>query len=121
MSYPKIIAKNSICESPVSFIDIYPTLIDFAGIPKKEGLDGKSLKDLLINPSMEWNRPVLSTYGKGNHAVRSGKWRYIQYRDGSSELYDHKNDPNEWHNLSGKKTFENIVQNFKKIIPSTEK
>ena len=91
MSYPKIIAKNSICESPVSFIDIYPTLVDLAGIPKKEGLDGKSLKELLVNPSMKWNRPVLSTYGKGNHAVRSGKWRYIQYRDGSSELYNHQN------------------------------
>ena len=94
VSYPKKIAKNSICESPVSFIDIYPTLVDLAGIPKKEGLDGKSLKELQVNPSIEWNRPVLSTYGKGNHAVRSGKWRYIQYKDGSSELYDHQNDPN---------------------------
>ena len=121
VSYPKKIAKNSICESPVSFIDIYPTLVDLAGIPKKEGLDGKSLKELLVNPSMEWNRPVLSTYGKGNHAVRSGKWRYIEYRDGSSELYDHQNDPNEWYNLSGKESFEKVVQNLKKIIPSTEK
>jgi arylsulfatase A-like enzyme len=121
ISYPKIIAKNSISESPVSFIDIYPTLVDLAGIPKKEGLDGRSLKKLLVNPSMEWNRPVLSTYGKGNHAVRSGKWRYIQYRDGSSELYDHQNDPNEWYNLSDKEDSQEIVKRLKKVIPVKEK
>ena len=121
VSYPKTIAENSICEYPVSFIDIFPTLIDLAGIPKKEDLDGKSLKELLINPSMKWNRPVLSTYGKGNHAVRSGKWRYIQYRDGSSELYDHQNDPNEWYNLSNKEESQEVIKRLKKVIPVKER
>jgi arylsulfatase A-like enzyme len=121
VSYPKTIAENSICEYPVSFIDIFPTLIDLAGIPKKEDLDGKSLKELLINPTMKWNRPVLSTYGKGNHAVRSGKWRYIQYRDGSSELYDHQNDPNEWYNLSNKEESQEVIKRLKKVIPVKER
>jgi len=38
--------------------------------------------------------------GKGNHAVRSDRWRYIRYRTGEEELYDHQNDPNEWNNLA---------------------
>ena len=79
------------------------------------------LKELLINPSKKWNRPVLSTYGKGNHAVRSGKWRYIQYKDGSSELYNHQNDPNEWYNLSDKEDSQEIVKRLKKVIPVKEK
>ena len=32
--------------------------------------------------------------------MRSEKWRYITYADGSEELYDMVNDPNEWTNLA---------------------
>lgn len=121
VSYPSKIEKNKICEAPVSFIDIYPTLIDLAGISKKNNLDGESLLDLLQDTSMDWDRPVLSTYGRGNHAVRSENWRYIQYRDGSNELYNHENDPNEWHNLSGYIEYEGIIKRLKKTIPKNEK
>ena len=41
------------------------------------------------------------SYGRLNHAVRSERWRYIRYRDGSEELYDHEADPLEWKNLAG--------------------
>ena len=121
VSYPSKIEKNKICETPVSFIDIYPTLVDLAGIPKKENLDGESLVDLLKNTSMNWDRPVLSTYGKGNHAVRSGKWRYIEYSDGSNELYNHQNDPNEWYNLSKNSDYKTVIKSLKKTIPTIEK
>jgi hypothetical protein len=33
--------------------------------------------------------------------VRSRDWRYIQYGDGTEELYDHREDPDEWNNLAG--------------------
>ena len=121
VSYPSKIQKNKICDAPVSLIDIYPTLIDLAGIPKKEDLDGESLVDLMENTLMNWDRPVLSTYGKGNHAVRSGNWRYIQYRDGSSELYNHQNDPNEWYNLSKNNDYKIVIKRLKKTIPINEK
>ena len=121
ISYPRKIQKNKICETPVSFIDIYPTLVDLAGIPNKEDLDGESLVDLLENPSMNQNRPVLSTYGKGNHAVRFENWRYIQYKDGSNELYNHESDPNEWYNLSENADFKGVIERLKKAIPVSEK
>lgn len=121
ISYPKKIQKNKICQAPVSLIDIYPTLVDLAGISKKEDLDGESLLDLLKNPSMKWDRSVLSTYGKGNHAVRSENWRYIQYRDGSNELYNHDHDPNEWYNLSENTNYKGVIERLKKIIPIHEK
>ena len=121
VSYPRKIKKNKICEAPVSFIDIYPTLVDLAGISKKENLDGESLLELLQNPSMKWVRPVLSTYGKGNHAVRYKNWRYIQYKDGSSELYNHQEDPNEWYNLSENADYNGVIERLKKTIPISEK
>jgi arylsulfatase A-like enzyme len=101
-SVPKGIAKNQLCQRPVSLIDIYPTLIDLCGLPKREGLDGQSLKPLLENPDRKWERPVVITYGFKNHAVQTERWRYIQYHDGGQELYDHDADPNEWTNLAAK-------------------
>jgi arylsulfatase A-like enzyme len=60
---PKGVARDQLCQRPVSLIDIYPTLIDLCGLPKREGLDGHSLKPLLENPKREWDRPVVMTYG----------------------------------------------------------
>ena len=44
-------------------------------------------------------------------------WRYIQYRDGSEELYDHKNDPNEHTNLAGFSEYREVLEDHKKHIP----
>ena len=57
---------------------------------------------LLTNLDAVWDQPAVMTYGKGNHAVRSKRWRYIHYSDGSQELYDQDSDSNEWRNLAGK-------------------
>ena len=54
---------------------------------------------------------------KGNHAVRTEQWRYIHYADGSEELYDHKNDPHEWHNVAGDEKNKNVIKNLKKYVP----
>ena len=61
------------------------------------------------------------TFGEGNHAVRTNRWRYIQYYDGTNELYDHKNDPNEWINISGNKKYINIIEELRQHIPKKEK
>jgi arylsulfatase A-like enzyme len=55
--------KDQLCESPVSLIDIYPTLIDLCGLPERAGLDGQSLKPLLENTDRKRERPVVITYG----------------------------------------------------------
>lgn len=88
-----------LCDHPVSLLDIYPTLIDLAGLSELNSHDGVSLKPLLQDPTTQWNRPAVIEYQRGNAAVRSSRYRYIRYRSGSEELYDHKTDPNEWRNL----------------------
>ncbi len=121
VSYPSKIPQNKICNAPVSLIDLYPTLVDLANLPQKSGLDGKSLVGLLKNPIQNYHRPVRITYGKGNHAIRYGKWRYINYKDGGDELYDHENDPHEWLNLSKKAEHQELIQKLKKYLPKREK
>ena len=102
----------------VSLIDLYPTLIELCVVPAREGLDGQSLVPLLRDPQREWTRPVLTTFGYQNHAVRTERWRYIRYEDGGEELYDHSNDPNEWHNLASQSQHAGVIAKLKRALPT---
>lgn len=89
------------CDRAVSLMDIYPTLLDLCGLPAKADNSGRSLKPLLANPQTKWDHPAITCLHEVNeYSVSSERWRYIHYRDGGEELYDLKNDPEEWHNLA---------------------
>lgn len=110
--------KGKVSERTVNLLDIYPTLVDLCALPAKKGLEGKSLVPLLKNPAVAWNIPSVTTHGKNNHAVRSERYRYIRYKDGSEELYDHHNDPGEFKNLAGNPGFEKIKKEHINWLPS---
>ena len=97
---PKAAGNGGVSERTVGLIDIYPTLADLCELEAPSNLDGESFRSLLQNPEGSWNRPALTSTTAGNHTVRSDRWRYIRYSDGTEELYDHENDPHEWHNLA---------------------
>ena len=59
----------------------------------------------------------MSTWRYKNHAVRSDNWRYISYRDGTEELYNHENDPQEHTNLAGDPQYAEIIEAHKKWLP----
>ncbi len=84
----------------VSLINIYPTLAELAGLTPREGTDGFSLVPQLRDPSVPVPRPSVCSWGRGNYTVRSRRWRYTRYFDGGEELYSHRDDPDEWHNLA---------------------
>jgi arylsulfatase A-like enzyme len=106
------IAPGQRCEAPVNLIDIYPTLIDCCGLGPREGLDGLSLKPLIENPDAPWERPSLTTHMHMNHALRTRRWRYIRYKDGSEELYDHSVDKLEWTNLAADPAYADIKRDL---------
>jgi arylsulfatase A-like enzyme len=120
-SAPEGMVKDQLCQRPVSLIDIYPTLLELCGLPKREGLDGQSLKPLLENPNREWDRPVVVTYGFNNHAIQTERWRYIHYRDGGKELYDHGSDPNEWVNLAENPEYNSVIRELAGKLPQTNR
>jgi len=105
------------CNRIVSLQDIYPTLIDLCGLPPREDIDGRSLTPLLKDPNMEWEYPAISSYDYDEFSVRTERWRYTLYIDGSEELYDHDNDPEEWYNLAGIKDYEDILNELRKTLP----
>jgi arylsulfatase A-like enzyme len=90
------------CDRIVSLLDMYPTLLEMCGLPGNPQNEGRSLVPLLDNPDQEWPYPAIVGWKKNSFAVQNERYRYIRYGDGSEELYDHQNDPNEWTNLAGK-------------------
>ena len=97
---PGVEGKGQFCGRTAELLDIYPTLSDLAGWPEPEELDGESLRPLLENPDAEWDHPAITSMAPDRNSLRTERWRYTSYPDGE-ELYDHDNDPNEWHNLAG--------------------
>lgn len=125
------------CDYPVGLIDLYPTLVDLCGISDNtvrnengHPLDGYSLRPLLDDPvNGSWNGPsvalscieagvpvALNEPGKiedQQFTVRSRDWRYVLTRTGAEELYDHRNDPHEWHNLAYDPGYSDIKEELK--------
>ncbi len=110
-------SATDISERIVSLQDIYPTLIDLCGLPTRNDIDGNSLVPLLQDPEREWNYPAITSYDFGEFSVRTEKWRYISYIDGSEELYDHDNDPEEWYNLAGKDEYADVINELRGHLP----
>lgn len=117
---PGITRPGSRCRQPVSLAAIYPTLVELCGLPLKQGLDAPSLVPLLKDPETAWEYPALMTYEKGNHAVRSGQWRYIRYADGTEELYDRESDPQEWHNIADNPAHAALKKELAQWLPAQE-
>jgi arylsulfatase A-like enzyme len=118
---PGVTKGGGRCERAVDFMSIYPTLCELAGIPVPKQVQGTSIRKLLADPRADWNTPALTTHGFQNHAVRSDRWRYIRYRDGGEELYDHSNDPYEWTNLSSRAEFKTVKADLGKYLPTLNK
>ena len=102
--------------NPVELIDIYPTLIDLAGLEPYSANEGYSLKPLFDHKT-QWKHPAITTWEKNNHSIKTEFFRLIQYEDGSQELYDVRKDPNEWYNLVGKKEYQKIIIKLEKLLP----
>lgn len=114
---PGITKPGGRCERPVSLMDLYPTLVELQGLPAKPGLEGVSLVPLLKNPTATWDRPAVTTYGRNNHSVRTQRFRYIRYSDGTEELYDHQDDDLEWHNLAKDPKYEVVKREHARWLP----
>ena len=118
---PGMTEEGSLCKVPVDLTVLYPTLLEVCGMPRDRSCDGVSVLPLLRGNQENWERPALMTYKKGNHALRTERWRYIRYADGTEELYDHEVDPHEWDNIAQKPEYSGLINGYKKWIPEIEK
>lgn len=103
-----------VCSRVVELIDLYPTLCELCGLEVPQGVEGASLAPWLADPQRPRDRGALTVVSHDNagagqpldpaklgRSLRTDRWRYTEWFDGSRELYDHDADPREYHNLAG--------------------
>jgi uncharacterized sulfatase len=133
---PGMRARGQACEQIVELLDLYPTLVEQCGLPKREGLDGVNFSPLLDDPSRPVKQAAYSlttrdTSPQPNHekvasylgrSVRTGRWRYTEWDGGKrgSELYDHDHDPQEWHNLADKPEHADTIRELKQLLSAEQ-
>ncbi len=102
---------GSVCNRPVSLVDLFGTLTDLCGLPSKPDMDSRSLVPLLRDPNVEWPHAAITHLDNPqNYAISTEKWRYIHYVGGDEELYEIESDPYEWTNLARQPTAEHAVK-----------
>ena len=115
------VAVGATCTQPVELLDMYPTLLELCGLPAQKGLEGHSLLPQLRDARAVRPWPAITTHNQGNHAVRSERWRYIRYADGSEELYDLAEDPHEWRNLAAQPQHAPVLAQHRVWLPKTDR
>ncbi len=111
------VAVGARCNRPAELLDIYPTLVELCGLPPKDGLEGHSLVPQLKDADAPRPWPAITTHNHDNHGVRTENWRFIQYADGSEELYDMRKDPNEWTNLASDPAYGEVLERHRRLVP----
>ena len=93
---------GSICESPVEWIDIGPTLVELSGGELEHRQFGKSLCPVLTQPEASHRDFAISEI-EGEIMLLNREWKAALNADGEIYLlFDVQNDSNEIDNLAGK-------------------
>lgn len=123
--WPNHIQAGTVCHEITTSPDLYPTLLELAGIPlqPQQHVDGISLAQLLLGQQEKTNRKAIFWHyphygnqgGTPASALRSGKWKYILfYEDNSQCLYDLETDVQEKHNVA--KQHPELVTEFQILL-----
>ena len=113
-------ANGQLSNALVELVDVYPTLCELAGLPVPKNLEGDNMVPLLNQSEKPWKDAAFNQFVRRDgktplmgYSMRTDQYRYIEWQDRrtqsvvATELYDHKQDPQE---------NQNIAQNNKKLI-----
>ncbi|MBI3852805.1 MAG: sulfatase [Verrucomicrobia bacterium] len=129
MRYPGKIKLKQSTKALVEFIDIFPTVLDYAGVPIPSNVQGKSLVPVLSGKTRRHREQVFIEYSENEEAyIRTDRWKFI-YSTGKRvredgyvtdnpqpgrtiQLFDLKRDPEEMQNLAQRPEFSKTVEDF---------
>ena len=119
----KKLIKHSTIKEIVANIDIAPTLLDYARIPKPENMNGQSFKPLIEGENSSWREEILYEYywernypyTPTTHALISDRYKFIRYHGvwDLNEFYDMQSDPKETINLINDENYKELISDYR--------
>ncbi len=149
--YPRAGVAGHAAPEFVANIDYAPTILDFAGVPVPESMQGRSLRPVLEGrPPEDWRRSVYYAYWENSWAlrnaspeqmtdptfqyftahrvgphrgVRTDRHKLIEFFSEGDywELFDLEKDPHELNNVHGKPEYAEIAEQLKRELTSLRK
>jgi arylsulfatase A-like enzyme len=111
--WPGMIPRGAVVDMPTISTDLYPTLLQLAGLPSRprQHVDGLSVAPILrgregrSRDALYWHFPHYHGSGSApSGAIRKGSLKLIEwFEDGRVELYDLAQDPGERHDLASER------------------
>jgi len=112
--------KGAVYSNLVELRDIMPSLLDFAGIPIPESVEGKSILPILRSENVQWREYIHGEHEKGedsNHFIVTEKDKYIWFsQTGKEQYFDLVNDPDEIHDLSGSEEYRERISYLRGLL-----
>lgn len=123
-------------DSLVEMLDLFPTLVDLAGLPAPTGLEGTSLAPILADPSVSVKPAAFTQHPRPaypdrtpkkqpdamGYSVRTAGWRYTEWRNWETgaveavELYDHRSGDPELRNVAANPPDPSAFEDAKKLL-----
>ncbi len=142
--YPKEIKAGSVIDDIISNIDFAPTLLDYAGLDKTDGMQGRSFRSNAAgNQPADWPNRIYYRYwmhmahhdNPAHYGIRTKDFKLIffyglpldsngvlpELTPAGWELYDLRNDPRELNNVYNDPGYREIVRELKKQLVEMKK
>ena len=103
ISWPGNLSRRRVKE-PVSSVDLSATIVELAGAPRLDWMDGDSLLSLAKGESQDWKNEAISEYyamgvTRPLAMIRQGRFKFNYSLGERAELYDLQDDPAELYDL----------------------
>ena len=122
---PGMTRPGASTDALVELVDFHPTLLELCGLPEQGLLQGKSLVPLLENPLLPGKKYAYTVVSRGQkigRSIRTRDWRYAEWGEAAlAELYNLKDDPNEYTNLAMKPAFRAQLGEMRKLLAEARK
>ncbi len=123
ISFPESMARTPArISEPVSLMDMFPTVLECAGIDEWLPIDGRSLLPYCRGDIPKDRAVIVENHSEATTTpcfmVRKGRYKYTLIHGAETQLFDIEDDPSEWDNLSGRPELADVEQDLRNELLS---